>query len=73
MSTTGDNNIVVAALYKFVTLEDYAQLRETVLDVCLRAGVRGTLLLAAEGINGTIAGTRSGICLLYTSPSPRDA
>lgn len=52
---------VVAALYRFVTLDDYRALREPLLDVCLDAGVKGTLLLAAEGINGTIAGSREGI------------
>jgi UPF0176 protein len=53
--------VVVAALYKFVTLENYRELREPLLDECLAAGARGTLLLAEEGINGTIAGTREGI------------
>jgi UPF0176 protein len=52
---------VVAALYRFVTLEDYRELREPLLEVCRAAGTRGTLLLAREGINGTIAGTREGI------------
>ena len=55
------NNIVVAALYKFVTLDDYHEMREPLLDVCRAAETCGTLLLAREGINGTIAGTRSGI------------
>ena len=52
---------VVAALYKFVVLEDYAERREPLLTLCRENGVRGTLLLAAEGINGTIAGSREGI------------
>ena len=52
---------VVAALYRFVTLDDYRTMREPLLDVCREQGVKGTLLLAAEGINGTIAGTREGI------------
>jgi UPF0176 protein len=55
------NPVVVAALYKFVTLEDYHALREPLLDVCLAAGTRGTLLLAPEGINGTIAGSRVAV------------
>ena len=42
---------VVAALYKFVTLKDFHEIREPLLDVCLAAEVRGTLLLAEEGIN----------------------
>ena len=53
--------IVVAALYKFVTLEDYLELREPLLKAMLDNGVKGTLLLALEGINGTVSGTREGI------------
>lgn len=53
--------IVVAALYRFVTLDDFDALREPLLTVCQEQGVKGTLLLAHEGINGTIAGTRAGI------------
>ena len=53
--------IVVCALYKFVSLPDFADLREPLLNCMLEHEVRGTLLLAEEGINGTIAGTREGI------------
>jgi UPF0176 protein len=53
--------IVVAALYRFVRLPDHAALREPLLDQMQGHGVRGTLLLASEGINGTIAGPREGI------------
>ena len=55
------DSIVVAALYKFVRLGDYEQLREPLLALMLAQDVRGTLLLANEGINGTIAGPRAGI------------
>ncbi|MGI1670871.1 MAG: rhodanese-related sulfurtransferase [Neptuniibacter sp.] len=55
------NHFVVCALYKFVTLENYQDLREPLHQCMVDADVKGTLLLAAEGINGTIAGTRSGI------------
>lgn len=48
--------ILAAAFYKFVDLPDYAAMREPLLMRCERLGVRGTILLAAEGINGTIAG-----------------
>ena len=67
------SSVVVAALYKFVALEDYHALREPLLDVCLAAGTRGTLLLASEGINGTIAGTRAGVdnVLHYLRNDPR--
>ena len=53
--------VVVAALYKFFALPDYRELREPLLDACIAAGVKGTLLLAEEGINGTIAGSREAI------------
>jgi UPF0176 protein len=53
--------VVVAALYRFTSLPDYSELREPLLETCLEAGLRGTLLLAAEGINGTVAGSRAGI------------
>ncbi|MBL4827760.1 MAG: rhodanese-related sulfurtransferase [Spongiibacteraceae bacterium] len=53
--------IVVCALYKFVTLENYQELREPLLATMKEHGVRGTLLLAKEGINGTIAGSRGAI------------
>ncbi|TMP88269.1 hypothetical protein CWC05_02205 [Pseudoalteromonas ruthenica] len=52
---------VVCALYKFVALPDFEQLRQPLLDVMLANDVRGTLLLAKEGINGTVAGKREGI------------
>lgn len=53
--------IVVAALYKFVRLPDFETLRDPLHAVMTENEVRGTLLLAAEGVNGTIAGSREGI------------
>lgn len=55
------NQLVVAALYQFVELPDYQALRAPLLDTCMSHDVQGTLLLAEEGINGTIAGPREGI------------
>ena len=55
------SNFLVAALYKFVTLPDFETLQEPILKVCDDNGVKGTLLLASEGINGTVAGTEGGI------------
>ena len=54
-------DLVVAALYQFVSLENYQDLREPLLSICHDARIKGTLLLAREGINGTIAGHREGI------------
>ena len=59
-SQQGDDR-VVAALYRFVALDDCVELKPPLLAACLEAGVKGTLLLAREGINGTIAGRREGI------------
>ncbi|PAU87983.1 hypothetical protein CK507_10445 [Pseudomonas sp. WN033] len=55
------SKIVVVALYKFVTLEDFEALRQPLLDVMVDNDVKGTLLLAREGINGTISGPRAGL------------
>ena len=55
------NNIVVAALYKFTRFSDFEQYREPILNNMLDNDVKGTLLIANEGINGTISGTRQGI------------
>ncbi len=67
------SDCVVAALYRFVTLDDFREMREPLLDTCLEAGTRGTLLLAREGINGTIAGSREGIdrVLAWLRADPR--
>lgn len=64
---------VVAALYKFVQLSDFAEIRQPLLAVCQAQEIKGTILLAAEGINGTIAGSRSAIdaVLAYLRSDPR--
>ena len=53
--------ITVAALYRFTPFEDPAALRDPLLALCESVGVKGTLLLAHEGISGTIAGTDNAI------------
>lgn len=55
------SNFVVAALYHFTKFEDYKSLQAPLQAVCKANGVKGSLLLAYEGINGTIAGPRAGI------------
>ena len=57
---------LVAALYRFVRLADYKTLREPLLNFCVERHIRGTLLLAQEGINGTVAGNRKAIDELIT-------
>ncbi|MFZ1564535.1 rhodanese-related sulfurtransferase [Sphingorhabdus sp.] len=53
--------ISVAALYHFAALSVPAALREPLLARCNDAAIKGTLLLAKEGINGTIAGDREAL------------
>ena len=56
--------VTVAALYKFARLADPAALREPILALCRTQGIKGTLLLAREGLNGTIAGSAQAIAAL---------
>jgi UPF0176 protein len=53
--------IRVAALYQFVPLPDFRELREPLRELCVSLDIRGTLLLAPEGINGTVAGTPEAV------------
>lgn len=70
------NKVVVISFYKFVALPDYKQLRDIFLKSAQSAGLKGTILLACEGINGNIAGTREGIdsllSVLRTDPRLSD-
>lgn len=54
-------SFTVAALYHFARVEDREALQARLRDVTARAGTFGTLLVAHEGVNGTIAGTEEGI------------
>jgi len=60
------SKIIVAALYKFAKLPDYREMQPGLFDLCAKQGLCGTLLLAEEGINGTVAGTRAGIDAILT-------
>ncbi|WP_225028680.1 oxygen-dependent tRNA uridine(34) hydroxylase TrhO [Xinfangfangia pollutisoli] len=53
--------LTVAALYHFARLADPAALQAPLLDLCQAGGVKGSLLLAPEGVNGTIAGPAAGV------------
>lgn len=52
---------IVCAMYKFVALNNYKAMRQPLIDAMEEFGIKGTLLLAEEGINGTVSGTREGI------------
>ena len=55
------DRILISAFYKFVRLPDCANLKPRLLAACRDAAVKGTILLAEEGINGTIAGDAEGV------------
>lgn len=67
------SEIVVAAFYKFAKLPDYKLLQAPFLDLCLSLNINGTILLASEGINGTVAGSRQSIdsLLVFLRDEPR--
>ena len=64
---------LTAALYKFVDLPDFSELKQPLQAFCDENHVKGTLLLAREGINGTIAGPEAGIraVLAWLRADPR--
>lgn len=59
------DQVVVSALYKFVTLEQFENLKTPLLRFMQAHGIRGTILLAKEGINGTVAGSADAINALH--------
>ena len=70
----GENGpIVVSALYLFTPLPDFREIREQFLVYFKEIGLRGSILLAEEGINGTVAGTREvmDIALAKLRSDPR--
>ena len=56
--------VTVAALYRFARFTDCQGMRAPLESICQQQGVRGTLLLAPEGINGTIAGAGEAIAIV---------
>ncbi|MDX8432885.1 rhodanese-related sulfurtransferase [Mesorhizobium abyssinicae] len=62
--STRTNSVRVAALYKFARLDGFEALRAPLAAFCCGRGIKGTLLLAHEGINGTVAGSEADIAAL---------
>ena len=58
MTAPNTTKVAVAALYKFVQLNDYVELKSSILAALETRSIRGTLLLAPEGINGTVSGDK---------------
>ena len=58
---TNKNEILVAALYKFVEIDDLLSLQSNLYEICEENNIMGTILIANEGINGTISGKNNEI------------
>tara|TARA_B100002019_G_scaffold20985_1_gene15981 strand:- start:1036 stop:1971 length:936 start_codon:yes stop_codon:yes gene_type:complete len=58
---TNKNEILVAALYKFVEIDDLHSLQSNLYEICEKNNIMGTILIANEGINGTISGKTNEI------------
>ena len=54
-------NITIVSLYKFVNIEDPEAFRSELLEESKKFDIKGTFIVAAEGINGTVAGTADNI------------
>lgn len=61
MLNVNNEMIIVATFYKFVSLPNFQEIQQPLLEYCQSQNIKGTILLAKEGINGTIAGTRQSI------------
>ena len=59
------NNWVVAALYQFKEVSNAAALQQRLLDLVKNINLCGTLIVASEGINGTVAGDRNAIDAIH--------
>lgn len=59
--STSDTDWRVVALYRFFTIAEPDRLRAALLELCGRIGIKGTLIIAGEGINGTVAGSQLAI------------
>ena len=57
---------IVITFYKFVQLDDFEAIRQPLLELCQAQGIKGTILLALEGINATVAGTDAALEVLLT-------
>ncbi|MFC6659086.1 hypothetical protein [Deinococcus multiflagellatus] len=70
MSAVSAPPFIVAALYQFRTVPDPAALQERLLALGQEAGLCGTLIVAHEGLNGTVAGTRGVLtaCAPFCTP-----
>ena len=64
---------LTAAFYKFFDFDDFTEYQPRILEQCITNNVKGTILLASEGINGTVSGTPNDInnVLSFLRTDPR--
>ena len=60
-----ENQIVITTFYKFIDLPNFELIKEPLRLFCVEKNIRGTILLASEGINATISGLREDIDSFY--------
>jgi UPF0176 protein len=56
---------IITTFYHFITLPNFEEIKEPMMLFCKSQGLKGTILLAQEGINSTISGSREAIDNLY--------
>ncbi len=74
MSERSENRVVaVLSFYKFVDLDGLEEIKASLLSLCEKNGINGTFILASEGINATVAGSREGIdrLIAYLESDPK--
>lgn len=59
------NTVIIASFYKFTPIEHFEALRAPLLETMQRIGIKGTIILAHEGINGSFAGNREQMDAMY--------
>ena len=64
-----DNEIIVATFYKFIQLKKIIEIRECFISYTKHSNIKGTILLANEGINGTIAGKKKDLQRFFKNMS----
>jgi UPF0176 protein len=65
LNRQNEKRYLVAAFYKFVPLPDYREVRESLQQRCTELNLLGSILLAEEGINGTVSGHRRDVIRLF--------
>jgi len=69
LNTEQDKQYLVAAFYRFVALPDFGDLRAPLQQRCEALGLLGSILLAEEGINGTVSGLEADVRRLFEDMS----